>query len=350
MTLDHATGPRHSASPVNPHPRPLGRDHSTVEAVALFSLLALGQICFVAWLSSERDGEFLGAFELFEDAVYASTAAGALLGVLGVYVVVRRLVFLSAALSQIAGLGSMSALYIASLAGGSGWVFGPRTGALVATALLVLVIASERNRSTRLPRDSVLGLAYLIGAAGVLVVGAKVPGESQEIITSTLFGSAVAVLPGDRESLVQVAFVLLGLHVWWWRGFVAVSVDPEGARVRGLPTVLLEVTLLASLAIAVSATSRVLGALPTFAYSVLPAMVAIRLAPNIALALVVAGALGAFGAFFGYYLAFEFELPVGAAQAGLCAALVVLVEVMRPVLSGLRYLIGSRTSAARSQP
>ncbi len=347
-TSAHAAGS--GPSPVNPHPRPLGRDHSTVEAVTLLGLLAIGQVAFVAWLSSERDSEFFSAFELFEDAVFASTAAGALLGVLGVYVVLRRLVFLSAALSQVAGLGSMAALYLASVAAGSVWVVGPRTGALVATALLVLVIASERNRSTRLPRDSVLGLAYLVGAAGVLVVGAKVPGESQEIITSTLFGSAVAVLPAERESLVQVAFLLLGLHAWWWRGFVAVSVDPEGARVRGLPTVLLEVALLASLAVAVSSTSRVLGALPTFAYSVLPAMVALRLAPNIALALVLAGALGAFGAFFGYYLAFVFELPVGATQAGLCATAVLLVEATRPALARLRDLARRRVGTDRSTP
>ncbi|MBT9559291.1 MAG: metal ABC transporter permease [Myxococcales bacterium] len=343
-------GPAHAASPVSPHLRPLGRDHSTVESVTLLGLLALGQVAFVAWLWAERDSEFFSAFELFEDAVVASTAAGALLGVLGVYVVLRRLVFLSAALSQIAGLGSMVALYLTSVTAGSVWALGPQAGALVATALLVLVIASERGRSTRLPRDSVLGLAYLIGAAGVLVVGAKVPGESQEIITSTLFGSAVAVLPADRDSLVQVAVVLLGLHAWWWRGFVAVSVDPEGARVRGLPTILLDVALWASLAVAVSATSRVLGALPTFAYSVLPAMVALRLAPNIALALVLAGALGAFGAFFGYYLAFVFELPVGATQAGLCATLVLLVETLRPVLAGLRGLLGRRISAERSSP
>ena len=54
---------------------------------------------------------FLDGWELFADATLTGTIAGAILGFLGVYVVLRRMVFLTAALSQVAGLGVVLAFY-----------------------------------------------------------------------------------------------------------------------------------------------------------------------------------------------------------------------------------------------
>ena len=64
---------------------------------------------------------FFEAWELFREAALTGLVAGALLGVLGVYVVLRRLVFLTAAVSQAAGLGVVSAFY-AQLHFGLAWL------------------------------------------------------------------------------------------------------------------------------------------------------------------------------------------------------------------------------------
>jgi len=102
--------------------------------------------------------------------------------------------------------------------------------------------------------------------------------------------------------------------------------------VRGMPAWTLEFLLLASLAVAISVCTRVLGALPAFAFSVLPALAAIRLAPNIPRALVLATVLGAFCGFAGYVLAFIKSYPVGASQAAVGVVIVVAAEALHQIL------------------
>ncbi|MBI5607704.1 MAG: metal ABC transporter permease [Deltaproteobacteria bacterium] len=273
-------------------------------------------------------GQFFDAWELFRDPALAGVVAGALLGFLGVFVVARRMVFLSAALSQAAGLGVAAAFWAQIHLGLSGTWLGPTVGSTVATGLAALYLVGG-TRGARWRPDGRLGWVYLMGAAGTLALGTRIVQEVQDIET-ILFGSAVAVAPADLHQLLVVASVLLALQLVGLRGFAQVAVDEDGARVRGLPTGLLGLLLVASLALAVSVTTRILGALPVFAFTVLPAMAALRVAPNLATAAWLAAVLGGAAGFLGYLAAFLFTLPVGAAQA-----LVAGAEVLLTALVGL---------------
>lgn len=264
-------------------------------------------------------GGFAESFELFRDPLLAAVWSGALLGLLGVYVLVRRMVFLSAAMSQSAGLGVAAAWFAQIQLGVSaGWCT-PTVGAAAATMLA----AAAMLKSPRAPgarRDASLGLVYLLGAAGTLALGTRIVQEVQDIET-ILFGSAVAVLPDDAATVRNLAIGLGALQLWWQRGFVQAAVDPGGSRIRGLPVRLLDWVLILSLAAAVSVCTRVLGALPVFAFTVLPPMAALRLAPNVTTALWLAAGLGAVAGAGGYVAAYLWELPVGAAQTLLAALL-----------------------------
>jgi zinc transport system permease protein len=266
---------------------------------------------------------FFGAWELFREAALSGAAAGALLGWLGVYVVLRRMVFLSAALSQAAGFGVTLAFFAQVYGGVPAGVASPTLGATFTTMLATAGVMVDRSL-TGARRDSILGCIYLVGAAGALVVGTRIVQELQDIET-VLFGSAVAVLPEQFRLLGLLAAGLLGLHLWWARGFIAASFDGEGARIRGLPVKVLDGVLLGSLALAISVCTRVLGALPVFALSVLPALSAVAAAVNVRHALVVAALLGSVSGFGGYVMAFCFKLPVGASQVLVAAGWVAVV-------------------------
>ncbi len=120
-------------------------------------------------------------------------------------------------------------------------------------------------------------------------------------------------------------------HIWWRRGFSAVSFDPAGAQVRGLPVRLLNLGLFLSLALAVAVSTRVLGALPTFGFSVLPALAAVRVSRNVDRALWLATLGGALSGFVGYLWAYLQHLPVGAAQTLVGIGLVGLAEIYRRI-------------------
>lgn len=263
--------------------------------------------------------DFWQAWELFADPACAGAIAGALLGALGVYVVVRRMVFLSAALAQTAGLGVAAAWYAQIHWGVSPQIATPTVGAGLASAAAAgLMVGGETGLRGR--RDGWLGGVYLVGAAGTLALGTRIVQEVQDIET-ILFGSAVAVLPADFRLLAWAAALLGVMHLLGLRGFVQVAVDEDGARVRGLPVRALGLLLMGSLALAVSLCTRVLGALPVFAFTVLPALAALRVAPNVGYAVLWAAVIGALAGFAGYVAAFLWKLPVGAAQTLAAAVL-----------------------------
>lgn len=294
---------------------------------------------------------FFELWELYGDATLAGMMAGALLGVLGVYVVLQRQVFLAAAVSQTAGLGATLAFFLAAKVGAEGFLADPTLMSVIVTVAAVLLVSTgPAARSEH--RDALLGIAFLVGSAGVLALGWYIPNDKADI-EAAVFGSPLAIVPTDLHSLEALVLGLLGLHAWGWRGFAAVSFDREGARVRGLPVRTLELGLGVGLAVAIATCTRILGALPTFAFAVLPAFAAVRAASNVAWALVLAGLLGAASGFGGYLLSYLADLSVNAGHALSALLVAAAVEILRAVLSRVRvfppFFPGGRDESMASQ-
>lgn len=265
--------------------------------------------------------DFINGWELFRDPILCGMGAGAVLGMLGVFIVLRRMVFISAALSQAAGLGVALSFFAEIQLGVVATLADPRLGALVMTLLAAGLL--RREPMGRLSREGLLGMAYLVGAAGTLMVGTRITQEAHDI-QAILFGTGVLVRPSDTAWVLVMAGVLIALMLWWRRGLVFSSFDPDGARVRGLPVTFLSGFILVAIAFTVSIATRALGALPVFAFSVLPAMAAIAIARNPTAAMILAALFGGLGGIGGYMLAFFGDFPVGASQTVVCAALAVL--------------------------
>ncbi len=266
---------------------------------------------------------FFSAWEIFAHPTLAGVVAGALLGVCGVWIVLRRMVFLSATLSQTAGFGVVLALWAQAV----GWVaVAPIWGAVGLTIVSAVVVSRVRGIA-----EQGLSVLYLLSASGTLLVASQTAGELADV-DALLFGSAVAVLPEDFRTMWVAAVVLLVLHAWLWRGFAALLIDRDGAQVRGLPTSALEITLSVLLAVAIAVTTYVLGALPAFAFSVLPALAALAVASSLPGALILASVIGALSGGLGYVAAFVWDLPVGAAQTAVALVFWVGFSLVRKVL------------------
>lgn len=262
-------------------------------------------------------GDFFAAWDLFREPSLTGALAGTMLGMMGVYVVLRRMVFLAATVSQAASFGVAGAYLMGLGSLGFAAAVAPTAGALVMTFVTLWLIASDTSHEQH-RRDSLLGFMFLACSAGTLVVGTRIVEEIQDI-ESVLFGTAVAVLPSDFRLMAVLAVLILGVHIWGWRGFSAVSFDRTGALVRGLPVRGLELGLFIGLGVGLAVSTRVLGALPTFAFTVLPALAAVNIAANVRSCLIIAALLGAISGFGGYLIAFLFEFPVGASQTLLAA-------------------------------
>lgn len=308
--------------------------------------------------------DFYGAWELYSMPALTGAVVGLVLGVLGVYIVLRRMVFLAASLAQAASLGVALTFFLGTVAtatvlvadglGGVGfavraasWIPSPTVGAMIVTFLATVLVAGRRA-ATSTWRDAALGAVFLVGAAGTLALGTRIVEELHDIDT-LLFGSAVAVVPADFQLVLEVFLGVLAVHALAWRGFTAASFDYAGARVRRIPVRALELTLFLTLALTISVGTRVIGALPVFALSILPAVAAARFARNLQVALLGAGLLGVVAGFYGYVLAFLLDLPVGASQALVAAAIAGLAEVARAVPTLFVALVRTRSFNARER-
>jgi zinc transport system permease protein len=287
---------------------------------------------------------------IFKDAIITGGLAGALLGFIGVHVVLRRMVFASSAIAQAAALGVALSFWVPIVvdpirhaaghqAGSdahvvSSLLFEPVLWAVAASLLATLVFIANPVR-LHLTRESLLGLVFLASGAGAVIVGDRITQEAHDL-SAILFGSAVVVQPADLVLVVAATVGLLVGHLWLWRALIFVGYDPTGARVQRLPVRRLNAFLFLSIGLAVALCTRALGALPVFAFSVLPAMAALALTSRMSAVFVLATLFGAVSGVAGYAVSFRAELPVGATQTALAAAFVGAAMLARFLAMRLR--------------
>jgi zinc transport system permease protein len=267
---------------------------------------------------------FFDAYFLWRDPLLASVIAAALLGYLGVFVVLRRIAFVSAALSQISGLGVALAFFVGSFFGIDPHGPTPIWASPLAYALAITGAASVLlglpGRARRVNPESVVALAYLAASASVVIVLAspRIVQEAHEV-GELLFGNAVAVREEHLVTLAIAATVVALVHGLFFKDFVFVSFDPETAHSVGYPVRRLDAALHLSIGAAVALATRAIGTLPVFAFLVLPAGAALLISHRLRHVVALAIAISVLAAVLGYYLSFVQSLPTGPTMAALCA-------------------------------
>jgi zinc transport system permease protein len=273
-----------------------------------------------------NDIGFFQAYFLWRDAMASAVIAAALCGYLGVFVVLRRMAFVSAALSQVSGLGVALSFFIGSFFGIDPhgdmvpWMISPIFLALLLSCVASMFLALPGRVQRVANRESLVALAYLAASASVVLVLAspRIVQEAHEV-GELLFGSAVAVREQNLLTLAVAAVVVAITHGILFKDFVFVSFDGETARSIGYPVARLEAVLNLSIAVTVAMATRALGTLPVFAFLVLPAGAALLFTKRMRFAILFAVGIAILSAVFGYYLSFVYQLPTGPTMAALCA-------------------------------
>jgi ABC-type Mn2+/Zn2+ transport system permease subunit len=270
--------------------------------------------------------EFLAAREIWQVPLVASLASGALLGALGVYVVLRRTVFVSAALTQVSTLGLVATLLFEER-------FHIETEhpieqlavAIVFSIVAALLLGAFRPR--RLPAEATVGATWVVASA-LVVLGASRLVHAAHDLGGLVFGNAVAVPGSDLAFIAVVATVCLALHLAFAKELAFTSFDGETAQAVGMNVRLWDSVLFLTIGLAIPATARAMGALPVFAFLTLPAAGALALRVGFRQAFAVAAVLGVVAAGGGYVLSWLAEIPTGATMVAL-AAILALPAAMR---------------------
>ena len=274
---------------------------------------------------------------LWQEPLLAAVLGATLCGYLGFFVVLRRIAFMSAALSQVSGLGVAVAFWVGSFSGvmphgdATPFYYSPALYALVFAAIGAVTMALPA-RSKRVSPESVVALAYLASSALVIVVlnSPRIAQEAHEI-GDLLFGNAVVV---KREHLIHLGLVaagVLAVHAVLFKDFLFCSFDPDTARALGYPVSRLDFVLHLSLAFTVAVSTRALGSLPVFAFLVLPAGAALLFSERLGWVVVLSVGISVFSAVLGYYLSWTLSLPTGPLMVALASAFWALAGAKRLV-------------------
>jgi zinc transport system permease protein len=261
---------------------------------------------------------FFESYFLWRDSLAAATIAAALCAFVGVYIVLRRTVFVSAALSQISGMGVATAFFLASVLGidphAVPWYIDPLSMAMAFAAAGAALFSLPLGRR-RLASETTVGIGYLVASAAViLILNSPRVGQEAHEINDLLYGNAVAILPGTLGVVVATAVVVLGAHCLFYKDLVFVSFDAEMARTLGYRTWVWNLLLFESFAVAISVSTRAIGALPVFGMMILPAAAALLLGRRMWQVFALAVGFAVVGTAVGYYVSWHWLLPTGASM------------------------------------
>lgn len=271
--------------------------------------------------------EFIAAlsdpdFPFIRYALITGILASIPFGIIGTYVVVRRISYIAGAISHCILGGIGAGLYLQKEMGIS-W-FGPLHGAIV-VALLAAVILALVSFFARQREDSVIGALWAAGMAIGLLFLARTSGYNDPM--SYLFGNILLLSDADMWLVVALDIVVISLVMVFYNYFLAICFDEEFASLRGLQTHLLYLFLLCLTALTIVLLVRVVGIVMVIALLTLPAAIAGNFVSGIKQMMITSTLLCSLFITSGLAASYTLDLPSGPVII-LCAASVYLVVVL----------------------
>lgn len=260
-------------------------------------------------------------YEFMRNALAAGLLAAVACGVVGVYVVVKRIVFISGGIAH-TSFGGIGLGYFLGI--------NPILGALVFALGSGMTIGLVTRR-TRLPEDTTIGVLWAMGMAlGIVFIGLA-PGYAPDLM-SYLFGNILTVPSGDLLLMLVLDGVILAVVIALYKEYLIVAFDEEYATAIGMPVEKLWLLLLGMIALTVVVLIRVVGMILVIALLTFPAAMARQFTHNMRTMMVLSVALGALFTVGGLALSYALGLPSGATiilLGGCALGVTLLVSRMR---------------------
>lgn len=264
---------------------------------------------------------------LFREALYGALLIALGCSVLGVYVVLRRIVFVGAALAELSSAGIALAIWL----GGMGWVTGiashPLAFSLIFTLVAAAIFGMGGGGRSMVPPDATLGAAYVLAAAtAILLIAKSTTGEAHDIF---LHGNILGITRADTITLAAVTVPVLLVHLAFFKEFVFVSFDRETARTLGYRIGVWNQLLYLSLGVVIAVAMQFAGVMLVFDFLVLPAVTGLMLSSTMGGMFLWAIASALVAAVVGFSLSIPFDLPTSPTIIAVSGVIALLAWAVR---------------------
>jgi ABC-type Mn2+/Zn2+ transport system permease subunit len=281
--------------------------------------------------------EILSPDFLLRNSVYVSLLVGFACPLVGVYLVLRRLIFLGVALPQVSSTGIALALSMHVWFGHGTESHGEeqRTLALVGSIGLTLAVILWLSLLEKRGRGLVegrLGTAYVVATAASILLLVKCP-VAEHGWLNLLKGEIIATSNADL-AIASLTLSLVLAALWRFnKEFLLVSFDRELAVTLKRHVVAWDLGLFLLIGLTVAVAVLSVGPLIAFGFLVIPPLVARRLAGNMRQLAVASSLIGGFSALLGFGLAYRYDLPVGPTDVAVLGLIYLLTAAGRELHS-----------------
>ena len=280
-------------------------------------------------------------YEFMQNAILAGITASIICGVVGVFVVLKRIVFISDGIAH-TSFGGVGLGYLLGI--------NPMITTLFFALASALGIGAVSKRA-RLHEDTIIGIMMALGMAlGILFIGLS-EGYAPDLF-SYLFGNILAVSKTDIYLMLILAVIIIAAVTALYKEFVLMAFDEEYAKASGLPAAMLYYLFLLIVALTVVILIKIVGIILLIALLTLPAATSKQLTNNLKHMIILSIALGVIYVLAGIYLSSLFNLPSGATII-VVSAIVFFVQLALKPGGKARRLRGnsdSGTQAAAGEP
>lgn len=257
-------------------------------------------------------------YEFMRNALIAAILTGILCGIIGTFIVLRKIVFISDGIAHSAfggvGIGYFLKIYPLIMA--------------IPFSILSAFIIFLLSKKTNIEEDSAIGIILVLGmAVGILFIYLT-PGYATDLM-SYLFGS-ITLIPNSDLILMFVLDIIIILIVFkFYREFVFASFDEEFSKIVGIKTEHLYLLLLSLIALSVVVIMRVVGIILLIALLIIPVVISKNFAKNVKSIIFLSVFLGIIFSIIGLFFSYEFNLPSGATIVLIAIIGLIIIEIYK---------------------
>ncbi len=266
-------------------------------------------------------------FEIFgyhfmQNALLAGLLASIACGIIGAYVVSKKIVFISGGIAH-ASFGGIGLGYFMGI--------NPVLGA-TGFSLIAAIAMGMTSRRTRLPEDTVIGMLWATGMALGAIFISLTPGYTTNLF-SYLFGNILTVPDSELLLIFILDIIILTVVALLYKEFLAVSFDEEYSTVIGMPTEKIYLTMLCLIALTVVVMIRVVGIILVIALLTIPASLARQFTHDMKKMMALSVIFSAIFTFVGLLLSYWLDLASGATVIITSVIIFSVVLLIRKMLS-----------------
>jgi zinc transport system permease protein len=277
-------------------------------------------------------------YQFFRMALISAFLMSVTCGIVGTYIVSRRMVFISGGITH-ASFGGVGLGYFLGIP--------PLAGAGV-FALAAALATEHLTRKKIIRNDSVIAIMWSLGMALGIIFIYLTPGYAPDLM-SYLFGSIITTSRTDLWFMLALAIVVSSFFLIFFRPVLYISFDEEFARSRGIPVMLYNYILIVLVALAIVLSIRVAGIILVLSILTIPQNVANLFTKRFGKIMIYSVILGFLASLLGLVISYYLDIPSGATIIFTLVVIYLVARVVKVATFGSRKGSKDESEANRGE-